>query len=34
MIATIDKATDRVIKIDGQNIAELSENDLTTFRRK
>ena len=34
MIATIDKVTDGIIEIDGQNIAEISENDLATFRRK
>lgn len=34
MIATIDKATDGVIQIDGQNIAEISENDLASFRRE
>ena len=34
MIATIDKATDGIIEIDGQNIAEISENDLAAFRRE
>ena len=34
MIATIDRATDGTIEIDGQNIAEVSENDLAAFRRK
>lgn len=34
MIATIDKATDGIIEIDGQNIAEISENDLAVFRRE
>lgn len=34
MIATIDKATSGQIEIDGQNIAELSENDLAAFRRE
>ena len=34
MIATIDRATDGTIEIDGQNIAEVSENDLAAFRRE
>ena len=34
MIATIDKATGGHIEIDGYNIAELSENDLASFRRE
>ena len=34
MIATIDKATSGQIEIDGYNIAELSENDLASFRRE
>lgn len=34
MIATIDKATEGTIEIDGQNIAEISENDLAAFRRE
>lgn len=33
MIATIDKATSGQIEIDGFDIAELSENDLASFRR-
>ena len=34
MIATIDKATSGQIEIDGYDIAELSENDLASFRRE
>lgn len=34
MIATIDKATSGQIEIDGYDIAALSENDLTSFRRE
>lgn len=34
MIATIDKATCGQIKIDDQDISELSENDLASFRRE
>ena len=34
MIATIDKATSGLIEIDGYDIAELSENDLASFRRE
>lgn len=34
MIATIDKATSGVIEIGGQNIAEVSEEDLSAFRRE
>ncbi|MDE7429841.1 MAG: ABC transporter ATP-binding protein, partial [Lachnospiraceae bacterium] len=34
MIATIDKATSGQIKIDGYDIADLSENDLASFRRE
>lgn len=34
MIATIDKATSGQIEIDGQNVSELSENDLASFRRE
>ncbi len=34
MIATIDSATSGQIEIDGQNIMDLSENDLATFRRE
>ena len=34
VIATIDKATSGQIEIDGQNISELSENDLASFRRE
>lgn len=34
LIATIDKATSGQIEIEGQSIAELSENDLASFRRE
>lgn len=34
MIATIDKATSGIIEISGQNIAEVSEKDLSAFRRE
>lgn len=34
MIATIDKATSGQIEIDGQNVSELSESDLASFRRE
>ena len=34
MIATIDKASSGQIEIDGYDIAELSENDLASFRRE
>lgn len=34
MIATIDKATSGTIEISGQNIAEVSEEDLSAFRRE
>ena len=34
MIATIDKASCGQIKIDDQDISELSENDLASFRRE
>lgn len=34
MIATIDKATSGIIEISGQNIAEVSEEDLSVFRRE
>ncbi len=34
MIATIDKATSGIIEISGQNIAEVSEEDLSAFRRE
>ncbi len=34
MVATIDKATGGQIEIDGQDISELSENDLASFRRE
>jgi putative ABC transport system ATP-binding protein len=34
MIATIDKATSGIIEISGQNIAKLSEKDLSAFRRE
>lgn len=33
MIATIDKPTSGVIKVDGQNISNLPETDLANFRR-
>lgn len=34
MIATIDKATGGQIEIDGYNTADLSENELASFRRE
>jgi len=34
MIATIDKATSGQIEIDGYNTADLSENELASFRRE
>ncbi len=34
MIATIDKATSGTIEIGGQNIADISEQDLSVFRRE
>ncbi len=34
MIATIDKATSGIIEISGQNIAEISDEDLSAFRRE
>lgn len=34
MVATIDKTTSGRIEIDGQDISELSENDLAAFRRE
>lgn len=34
MIATIDKATDGTIEINGQDIGELSSQDLAAFRRE
>lgn len=34
MIATTDKPTSGTIEIDGQNITELSEKDLASFRRE
>lgn len=34
LVATIDKATSGLIEIDGQDIADLSENDLAAFRRE
>lgn len=34
LIATIDKATSGIIEIDGQNITEISEKDLSAFRRE
>lgn len=34
LIATIDKATSGVIEIDGQNVADISENNLAKFRRE
>lgn len=34
MIATIDQATSGTIEIDGQNLADLTEADLASFRRR
>lgn len=34
MIATVDDSTDGIIEIDGQNLANLTERDMASFRRE